>query len=167
VKATHAGKWAAALIVGAVILISVLMLSFAKRGKVALRVTNITRLTNDVIHVRVVLTNQSSRVLNVIDDSNQTPIFLLEEANGFWAWPSNMANTLKVNINPGGELSHEVWLTNPPAQFRFRCVLRDLNAERDSTRGIFRHLTRFFQSEERPGPLKVDELRPASDWIKK
>lgn len=130
-----------------------------------MRIVNVTRLTNGVIHVRVVLTNESSHVFNVIDDVNLNPIFLLEEANGFWSWPSNMANTLKVSIKPGDAFFHETWLTNPPAQFRFRCLLRDLNAERDSARSIFRHLTRFFKSEERPGPLKVDELRPASEWI--
>jgi hypothetical protein len=165
VRVTRATKCAAAIVIAAVVVVSVLVLASAKRGKVDLLITNVTRLTNDVIHVRVVLTNRSSRVLNVIDDANLNPIFLLEEANGFWNWPSNMANTLKVNIKPGEAFSHEAWLTNPPTQFRFRCVLRDLNAELDSTRSIFRHLTRFFQSEEHPGPLKVDELRPASEWI--
>jgi hypothetical protein len=155
----------AALIIAVILVVSVLAFVSAKRGQVELRITNVTRLTNGVIHVRVVLTNQSARVFNVIDDANQNPIFLVEEANGFWDWPSNMTNSLKVNINPGGALSHEAWLTNPPAQFRFRCVLRDLKAEQDSARSIFRHITRLFQTEEHPGPLKVDALRPASEWI--
>lgn len=164
-KTTRIIGCAVAIIIVTAVLIRILVFSSQKPEKVELRIAGVNRLTNGIMHVRLVLTNHTGRVFHVVDDSNLKPIFLVEDAKGAWSWPTNMANTLKVNLNPGGELTRDVWLTNPPIRFRFRCVLRDLIEEGSFVRRWTDKARRMFRREEPPGPLKHDIPHPVSEWV--
>jgi hypothetical protein len=105
------------------------LLPYTVPGTVDLRVTNFTKNTNGVLHVSVVLTNSTPISLNVLDDSDGNPAFILEEVGGSGMWLTHMVNSLKINLAPGASLTNVVFLTNPPPQFRLMLHLRDLADE--------------------------------------
>jgi hypothetical protein len=125
-------------IAGCVLLLLVLLLLWPRGAPATLdvRLVGVSRSGGGVLRVNVLLTNRTSRTLNVIDDSRGNPAFVLDEIggpspSGSWgARVTDMANSLRINLAPGASLTSTVWLTNPPPRFRLRAQIRDLAAER-------------------------------------
>jgi hypothetical protein len=101
------------------------------------RVAGLSPISNGVLLVSVVLSNGTSRTLNLVDDTAGKPLFLLDVGTGgsppgsgsYGVWLGDMANKLRVNLAPGASLTNGVWMTNPPPRFRLRVNVRDLAAE--------------------------------------
>src|ERR1035437_8458856 len=94
------------------------------------------QVTNSVMLISFVLSNGTSRALNIVDDAAGDP-FLVLDAGTRGNMPGTiglglgaLANTLKINLGPGAALTNAVRLTNPPVRFRLRVEVRDLAAER-------------------------------------
>jgi hypothetical protein len=129
-------------------------------------------MTNGAMLISFVLSNGTSRALNIVDDAAGEPFLVLDD--GTW---SNMpgtiglglgvlANTLKINLGPGAALTNAVRLTNPPVRFRLLVEVRDLAAERH--RPVI-ELLRFLAVKARLAKETHHDdhtlTAPASPWI--
>lgn len=140
-----------------------------------LRLAGLRQVTNGVFLVSIVLSNGTSRTLNVVDDTAGNPLFLLDAGTGgaspgngtYGSWLGEMANRMRVNLAPGASLANSVWVTNPPPRFRLRVNVRDLAAE---SRGlpIYRVVGKAAAmklAQWRQNRQNVDAFLPASAWI--
>jgi hypothetical protein len=99
-----------------------------------LQIAGPPRLTNGVLIVTVVLSNETTRALNIIDDTAGNPNFILDDYNHpdneYVARLGPIGNTLKLNLVSGSSITNTVGITNAPTRFRLRAEVRDLAAER-------------------------------------
>ena len=139
-------------------------------GKVELKLAGFSQTSNGVLLVSVILTNGTARALNVVDDADGNPGFVLDaggatrDSPGRWLRP--LLNQLKSNLAPGTSLTNVVWVTNPPPRFRLRVIVRDLAAE---SRGLPpRFLGPAFAEKVASWRRKREDpeiTAPASVWI--
>jgi len=94
------------------------------------------QLTNGAMLVSVVLSNGTSRSLNVVDDTAGNPFLGLVTTNYFAGYlvpdrdvSGPCANMMRINLAAGASLTNTVWITNPPPRFRLRTMVRDMHAE--------------------------------------
>jgi hypothetical protein len=132
-------------------------------GEVQLQLSAVRRSTNGAVFVTVVLTNGTLRTMNIVDDADGNPAYILDSGGEYGLSLTRMVNQLKLNLAPGSSLTNTVLVTNPPPLFRLKVQLRDLASERTDLTGALSHLlpdrlAQQFQSR-RETPL------PASDWI--
>ncbi len=126
-------------------------------------------MTNGVMLLSVVLSNGTSRTLNIVDDGAGNPFVVLDAGNSnvpgtIGTGLSVLANTLKLNLAPGAALTNAVRLTNPPPRFRLLVEVRDLASER---RRALVDLLRFVAEKARlskPAPHSPI-LLANSPWI--
>jgi len=136
-------------------------------GTVDLRVTDFNKTSNGVLRVDVILSNSTPITLNVVDDANGNPAYILDDGSGDMRWLTRMVNGLTLNLAPGASLTNMVLLTNPPPLFRLRLALRDLADER---RGWPLPVGRLLPEPWRTKFVERDLKRhqqwvSASDWI--
>jgi hypothetical protein len=137
-------------------------------GTVDLRVTDLTKTSNGVLRVSAILTNSTPLTLNVIDDADGNPAFILDDGSPPGTSLNRMANDAKINLAPGATLTNTVFLTNPPSRFRLKLQLRDLADERRRRwpMPVWRLLPEPWRSEFVQWDLKRHKRWvPASGWI--
>lgn len=132
------------------------------------------QVTNGVMLISFVLSNGTSRSLNIVDDAAGNPFLVLDAGTGGEPPGSGnigvglgvLANTLKINLGPGAALTNAVRLTNPPVRFRLLVEVRDLAAERH--RPVI-ELLRFLAVKARLAKETHHDdhtvTLPASPWI--
>ena len=162
-SSSRTGLFAAVVILGLLSLALLLLWLRPMSGTVDLRLTEIRQSTNSALLVTVVLTNGTSRILNVVDDADGNPAFILDTGRDSDTWLTRMVNQLKINLIPGGSLTNTVLITNAPSRLRLKVPLRDFAAERrDWTGAVLRLRPR--RLAEQLG-WQRDELLPTSAWI--
>ena len=132
-------------------------------GKMDLRLAGVRQSTNGAWLITVVLTNGTSRTLNVVDDADGNPAFVLDSGGEYGMWLTRMVNQLRINLTPGASLTNTVLVTNAPPRFRLKVPLRDLAAERGDWVGrAIRSLPDRWVEK-----LKAQrgEPEPATPWI--
>jgi hypothetical protein len=115
----------------------------------------------------VTLTNSTPLTLNVVDDADGKPAFILDDGSPPGMWLTYMVNHLKINLAPGASLTNTVFLTNPPPRFRLKLQMRDLA---DEGRGWPLPVGRLLPEPWRSKFVEWDLKRhkrwdPASGWI--
>ena len=108
-------------------------------GPLGLRLTGRPQVTSNAMLITLVLSNGTSRSLNIVDDRAGGPFVVLDagaEGNhpgtiGFGL--GALANSLKLNLAPGAALTNSVSVTNPLPRFRLLVEVRDLAWERRIT----------------------------------
>jgi hypothetical protein len=129
-------------------------------------------MTNGAMLISLVLSNGTSRSLNIVDESTGGPFVVLDAGTqsnmpgtiGFGL--GKLVNTLKLNLAPGASLTKTVTLTNPPPRFRLLVEVRDLATERSrAVIGLFKWLE--VKAKLRKQLTLDDEIimLPASPWI--
>jgi|WetSurMetagenome_2_1015567.scaffolds.fasta_scaffold27476_3 hypothetical protein len=134
------------------------------RGGFDVRLLAVTRFTNGAVQVSLELSNGSSRVLNVVDDSTGSPALVLE-VPGQTRWLNRPANTGRMTLGTSSNLTTSAWVTNPPPRFRLLFSVRDFDAERrmDSTRRL---LPKALRSDFTEWSRDLwNSTNPASPWI--
>jgi len=137
-------------------------------AKVDLRLAGTRQSSNGVLLVTVILTNGTPQTLNVVDDADGNPAFVLDTGGHHGRWLTPMVNQLKVNLAPGASLTNTVAITNPPPRFRLKVPLRDLAAEIwgwQVFRFIPQPLSRWANMGVKWSLRKRLNIFPASDWI--
>lgn len=121
---------------GCLVLVLRLSLTNSQPQTPDLRIAGQPQTTNGTMFISIVLSNGSSRTLNIVDDGMGKP-FMVLDADTRSNMPGTigfglgvLANTLKLNLAPGAFLTNTVQLTNPPTRFRLIVEVRDLSAER-------------------------------------
>jgi hypothetical protein len=148
-----------------------LLLPKPKPRKLDLRIVGQPGTTNGAMLISLILSNGTSRSLNIVDEASGGPFVVLDagpQGNmpgtiGFGL--GNLVNTLKLNLAPGASLTRTVTLTNPPPRFRLLVEVRDLARERSrAVIGLFRWLA--VKAKLRKQLTQDDDiLLPASPWI--
>lgn len=87
------------------------------------------RLSNGVVQVSLLLSNGTTRTLNVVDDVAGNPALILA-VPGQTMWLAPLGNQVKIFLGPTSNLVTTAWITNAPLRFRLQLSLRDLDAER-------------------------------------
>src|SRR5689334_15054311 len=103
-----------------------------KPRKLDLRIVGQPQVTNGAMLISLILSNGTSRSLNIVDESSGGPFVVLDAGTqsnmpgtiGFGL--GNLVNTLKLNLAPGASLTKTVTLTNPPPRFRLLVEVRAL-----------------------------------------
>ena len=154
---------AGAIIIGLLSLIPLLLWSRPVPGKVDLRLAGVRQSTNGAWLITVVLSNGTSRTLNVVDDADGNPAFILDSGGEYGMWLTCVVNQLRINLIPGGSLTNTVLVTNAPPRFRLKVPLRDLAAERRDWTG---RAIRFLPSRWADNWMKQREKpQPTTAWI--
>ncbi len=164
--------WLAAAGAGCVVLLLLLPPTKPQPRTLDLRIVSGPQTSNGTMLIGLVLSNGTSRSLNIVDDATGKPFWVLDAgANsnmpgtvGFGL--GTLANTLKLNLAPGAALTQAVRLTNPPPRFRLLVEVRDLARERQ--RAIPELLSFLAEKARlRKRPRNDDDyiLLPASPWI--
>lgn len=121
-------------------------------GTVDLRVTDFTKASDGILRVSVIVKNNTPVNLNVLDDAEGRPAFILDDGGPDGMWLTHMVNQLKIHLAPGASLTNMVFVTNAPPRFRLKLPFRDL------------------ADEARGWPLPVGRLLPEpwrSDFVKR
>jgi hypothetical protein len=128
--------WLAVVGTGCLVFLLLLLPAKPHPRSLDLLIAGRPQVTNSVMLISFVLSNGTSRALNIVDDAAGDP-FLVLDAGTRGNMPGTiglglgaLANTLKINLGPGAALTNAVRLTNPPVRFRLRVEVRDLAAER-------------------------------------
>ncbi len=139
-------------------------------GTLDLRIAGQPQMTNGAMLISIILSNGTSRSLNIVDDGAGSPFVVLDagpagNAPGTIGFGLRvLANTLKLNLAPGTALTDTVQVTNAPARFRLLVEARDLSSEQ---RRAVVELLRWLA--ERAGLGKPTRhgllMLPASPWI--
>jgi hypothetical protein len=133
---------------------------------VDIRIISAVRSNKDIF-VSLVLSNRTTRTVNVVDDKTGGAAFILDTGERADEWVGTPANTLKIDLKRRASITNRVFIANAPPRFRLKPVLRDLTVEARVSRA-FRYLPRFlairvlewYKSELNPE-------QPASDWIRR
>ena len=139
-------------------------------GALDLRMADRPQMTSGAMLFTLVLSNGTSRTLNIVDDTAGKPFFVLDDGSPapgtIGVGLSTLANMLKINLAPGQALTNGVMLTNPPPRFRFRVEVRDLASERRAGVKTLFHIVASKVTFRKPTPYSSSAiLLPASDWI--
>jgi hypothetical protein len=142
-----------------------------KQRKLDLRIVGQPQMTNGAMLISLILSNGTTRSLNIVDDASGGP-FVVLDAGAQGNMPGtiglglgNLVNTLKLNLAPGASLAKTVTLTNTPPRFRLLVEVRDLARERSRMAiGLFRWLAVKAKLRKQLGQ-DDDMLLPASPWI--
>ena len=166
--------WLAAAVVGCLVLVLLLLPAKPPPRTLDFRLVGQPQITNGTMLISFVLSNGTSRSLNVVDDTTGNPFLVLDAGTGGDPPGSGnlglglgfLANSLELNLAPRAALTNAVSLTNPPPRFRLLVEVRDLAAERQ--RAVMQ-LLRFLVAKATLGKLvpRVDTTitLPASPWI--
>ncbi len=127
-------KLVAAVIASCLILLFYLLimrplLPHTVAGTVDLRVTDSTKASDGILRISVIVKNNTSVNLNVVDDAEGRPAFILDDGGQYGMWLTHMVNKLKIHLAPGASLTNMVFVTNAPPQFRLKLQFRDLADE--------------------------------------
>ena len=161
-----------ALAGGLVFLLLLLLPAKPKPRTLDLRIGAQPQITNGAVLISLVLSNGTSRSLNIVDDASGDPFVVLDAGTGgnlpgtIGLGLGVLVNTLKLNLVPGASLMKSVILTNPPPRFRLLVEVRDLATER--RRGIMRLFKLLAVKVKLRKPLTQDDdliMLPASPWI--
>jgi hypothetical protein len=166
-------RWAAAVFV--VCLLCLLYLLFVRPllphsvpGTVDLRLMGVSSSSNGVMLVSVVLTNSTPLVLNVLDDADGRPAFILDDGSE-QTWLTRMINKCSINLAPGGTLTNVVLVTNGPPRFRLKLAVYYLGRDsRDWPLPVGRLLPQPWRSrfaEWDQNRKTGTHWQPASRWI--
>jgi hypothetical protein len=139
--------------------------------KLDLRIVGQPQMTNGALRISLILSNGTTRSLNIVDDASGGPFVVLDvgpQSNmpgTIGLGLGTLVNTLKLNLAPGATLMKTVTVTNPPPRFRLLVEVRDLARERSRVLvGVFRWLA--VKAKLRKQLTQEDHnLLPASPWI--
>lgn len=166
--------WLAVAGPGCLVFLLLLLPAKPQPRSLDLLVAGRSQVTNGVMLISFVLSNGTSRSLNIVDDAAGNPFLVLDAGTGGEPPGSGnlglglgvLANTLKLNLAPGAAVTNTVSVTNPPPRFRLLVEVRDLASER--RRGVM-ELLRFLavKASLRKQTPRDDNsiLLPASPWI--
>lgn len=154
---------ATVVVVGLLLMALLLLWPRPVPGKVDLRLTGVRQTTNGDLLISVLLSNGTLRTLNVVDDADGNPAFILDSGGEYGMWLTRMVNQLKINLPPGGSLTNTVLVTNAPPRFRLKVPVRDLTVERRDLAGALIHFLprNLAESLER----RRAKPPPTSAWI--
>lgn len=161
--------WLAAAVAGCLFL--VLLLRPARpEAAPELSIAGKPQMTNGALLISVVLSNGTSRSLNIVDDGLGHPFVGLDAGArsnmpGTIGFGLNaLSNTLKLNLASGAALTNTVRLTNPPPRFRLFFEVRDLTLERRRVPGeLMRYLVAVMSRRQPPSENSI--LLPHTPWI--
>lgn len=127
-------------------------------------------MTNGAMLISIVLSNGTSRTLNIVDDGIGHPFVVLDAGTasnrpgtiGFGL--GVLANTLKLNLAAGAALTNAIRLTNPPPRFRLLVEARDLSSEGPRALMELLRLLAAKATHSHPAPHSLI-LLAASPWI--
>lgn len=142
-----------------------------------LRIAGQPQITNGTMPITYVLSNGTSRKLNIVDDSIGDPYVILEVDVGtnppgifgvagtnppgiFGVELTRLANSLKLNLAPGAALTNTLRLTNVPRRFQLIIEARDLASEQ--RRGLLNLLSSLVTLR---WPTPHDLIVAHSSWI--
>jgi hypothetical protein len=141
-------------------------------GFLDLRIADRPQMTNGAMSITLVLSNGTSRRLNIVDDTAGKPFFVLDDGTGgpgkstIGMGLSTMANMLKVNLDRGDTLTNAIMLTNPPPRFRLLVEARDLALERREAVPRLFWIIAVKTKLRRSTPYHSKAmLLPTTDWI--
>ena len=164
--------WVALAGGGCLALLLLVLLPKPRPGTLDLRIAGQPQMTNGAMFISIVLSNGTSRSLNIVDDATGNPFVVLDAGVGsnmpgtIGTGLGAMVNSLKLNLAPGATLTKAVTVTNPPSRFRLLVEVRDLARERQ---WAVMALPRFLAVKAglaKPTPHNDDSiLLPASPWI--
>lgn len=154
--------------VGCLFLILLLWPARPEANGAELRIAGQPQMSNGAMLLSIVLSNGTSRTLNIVDDGAGKPFVALEPGTGtnptgvvFGVGLTALSNTLKLNLASGAALTNNLRLTNTPPRFRLFVEVRDLGAERrNAILELLRYLTK---SRTLPFQNSVPIVR--SPWI--
>jgi hypothetical protein len=119
---------------GCLVLVLRLLLITPETSTPDLRIAGKPQMINGAMLITLVLSNGTSRNLNIIDDGMGKPFMVLNaDTNmpGTIGWGLGvLANTLRLNLAPGDALTNTVRLVDPPPRFQLMVEVRDFGAER-------------------------------------
>jgi len=166
--------WLAVVGTGCLVFLLLLLPTKPQPRSLDLLIAGRPQVTNGVMLISFVLSNGTSRSLNIVDDAAGNPFLVLDAGTGGEPPGSGnlglglgvLANTLKLNLGPRAALTNAVRLTNPPVRFRLLVEVRDLASER---RIAVMELLRCLAVKARLSKeTRHDDHRvtlPASPWI--
>ncbi len=164
--------WLAVAGTGCLVFLLLLLPAKPQPRSVDLLLAGRPQFTNGVMFISFVLSNGTSRLLNIVDDAAGNPFLVLDAGTGGEPPGSGnlglglgvLANTVKLNLAPGAALTNAVSVTNPPPRFRLLVGVRDLASER---RPRVMRLLRFLAVKASLGKQTDDgsTLLGASPWI--
>ena len=144
-----------------------------KPRKLDLRIVGQPQMTNGAMLISLILSNGTSRSLNIVDESSGGPLVVLDAGTqgnmpgtiGFGL--GNLVNTLKLNLAPGASLTKTVTLTNPPPRFRLLVEVRDPPTEPIKGLGLlFKSFAAMAKLRKQLTARDYDMIMlPASPWI--
>ena len=166
--------WLAVAGTGCLVFLLLLLPAKPQPRSLDLLIAGRPQVTNGVMLISFVLSNRTSRSLNIVDDAAGNPFLVLDAGTGGEPPGSGnlglglgvLANTLKLNLAPGAALTNTVSVTNPPPRFRLLVEVRDLASERRrAVMGLLRFLAlKASLSKQTPRDYN-STLLPASPWI--
>ena len=130
--------WLAVVGTGCLVTLLLLLPATPQPRTLDFRIAGRPQNSNGAILISFVLSNGTSKSLNIVDDAAGNPFLVLDAGTGGYPPGSGniglglgvLANTFKINLGPGAALTNAVRLTNPPPRFRLLVEVRDLAAER-------------------------------------
>ena len=166
--------WLAVAGTGCLVILLLLLPATPQPRTLDFRIAGRPQISNGVMLISFVLSNGTSRSLNIVDDAAGKPFLVLDAGTGGYPPGSGniglglgvLANTLKLNLGHGAALTNAVSVTNPPPRFRLLVEVPDLASER--RRGVV-GLLRFLAvkatllKETRDDDNSI--ILPASPWI--
>jgi hypothetical protein len=164
--------WLAVAGTGGLVFLLLVLPAKPQPGTLDLRIAGRPQMTNGAMLISLILSNGTSRALNIMDDAAGDPFLVLDAGTG-----SNtpgtiglglgvLANTLKINLGPGAALTNTVRLTNPPPRFRLLVEVRDLAAERHrAVTELLRYLAVKARLAKETHHDDHTVTLPASPWI--
>lgn len=161
--------WLAAAGAGCLFLVLLLWSASPQPDAPDLRIAGQSQMSNGATLISIVLSNGTSRTLNIVDDGLGNPFVLLQVDTGsnppgiVGTALTAVSNTLKLNLAPRAALTNAFAfrLTNSPPRFRFVIQARDLGAE---YRRALMDLLRLVLRVRRPASHDP-ELVARSPWI--
>ena len=155
------------------LLLLVLLSLKPKPRKLDLRIVGQPQMTNGAMLISLILSNGTSRSLNIVDESSGGPLVVLDAGTQgntpgtIGLGLGNLVNTLKLNLAPGASLTKTVTLTNPPPRFRLLVEVRDPPTEPIKGLGLlFKSFAAMAKLRKQLTPPDYDMIMlPASPWI--
>jgi hypothetical protein len=119
-----------AILVLLIVAIALMIRSPAPKERIGFQVVSLQQVSSNTFRAALLLTNQTGRMLNIVDASEGGPAFIIESSSGSSVWLGHLSNSLALNLPSHGSLQASALITNAPKEFRLKFPIRDFTAER-------------------------------------